>query len=551
MLVTLQIQNIVLVEEGSLEFGPGLNVLTGETGAGKSAIMAALSFLLGEKTKTSMIRHGEDLAVVEATFDCHQHPRVHSYLETGGIDSSPDDPLVIRRDLSRAGKSRCFINQQRVQRSFLQGLGGYLVDIVGQHSSQKLLHTPFHRELLDIYAKLEGDCLKVAHLWKTLGEKRKQVLDLEAGQAERKRQCKLYQDALEEIDAADLRKGEEEELFAEYTRLSHSEELNRISQELYSTLGYNTLSLLKQGKIQADNLLNLDENTAELNECLTRAVVEIEEASYFIRSYVTRIEFNPDRMAQLDERLALIHNIKNKYGQTWEELSSYQEQLASSINELDLIDDEVISLNEELVSLSSQYDTAALTLSEKRHKAASTFDRSIVAKLKELSMPKAELNALVEPTDPSPTGIDSVSFLFRPNHGEQASSLSHCASGGELSRVMLAIKTVLSTNDSVVTVVFDEIDSGIGGETAARIGDALKVLSTQSQVMCITHLPQVAHRADQHFEISKVEKNNRTYTLINKLDGAARCDEMTRMLGGERFDDSTRTLAQNLMSQTR
>jgi DNA repair protein RecN (Recombination protein N) len=533
MLKELRLTNIVLVESAVLVFASGFNILSGESGSGKSAIMNALNLIAGDRSDTSIIRRGSEKGTVEAVFDIDAIPLLHQFLNESGIEHEPSSELFIKRELSASGKSRAFINNQLAQLSLLKQVSAFLFDIVGQHANQKLLSLDYHRQALDAYGDLQEDCTAFAVCWDKEMHVRTSLEKLIHSEAQRMRDIEICRMEIEELLQANL-KDDEEELFAEYTQLSNADELaqktGEISRALDGEKG-SVLALLSRQKNPFEQLALLAPSLSEIAAAFENALLELQEVAHSLRTFESRIEHNPARAAELNERLELIAKLKRKYGATVPEMQNYLIQSQQKLTYLENADVEIEELQQQLKELNDKSNFLAQKLSEKRRQAARDFQCTIVNHLQALNMPKVEFIVDISQQKRSRNGDDKIEFFLVPNVGENQVSLRDCASGGELSRVMLAMQAMLAGKEQIPCLIFDEIDANIGGETATAVGEKLSKIGSQHQVLCITHFPQVAKFAEHHLKIFKQEVDGRTVTNIDILNKTARHQEIARMQG--------------------
>lgn len=542
MLVNLSLLNIVLVENADIPFEKGLNILSGETGAGKSAIMESLLLTMGKRADSGLLRYGSEKGAVEAAFSIDHLDEVLEILDEGGIDHEAGEYLIVRREISSSGKNRSFINNQLIQLPLLTKISSLLVDIVGQHSHQKLKSLSYHRNVLDQFGNLEKQAREVTTKWEYAFSLRKQLQEIQDRESEFLREIEVCRMELQEIEDANLRLGEEEEIFAEYSRLSHAEELAHSTGEIYNGLAENKDAVIPRLTAYVstfENLTQMDSMLKELAEVLKNALLEVEEAAYTLRSYHNGVHQDPHRLSVINERLELINRLKRKYGGSVENIQAYQKKVDARLSTLLNSDAKLDSLREELDAAEKDCDSLCKKLTLERKKAAKKFEVAITDQIHLLNMSKAIFLVNVSKQERNTHGDDKVEFFLMPNTGEKCISVRECASGGELSRTMLGLKTVLAEMDKIPTLFFDEIDANIGGETAAIVGDKLKEIGKNHQVLCITHLPQVAKGADHHLRIAKNEVGDRTVTEITPLSDLERQSEMARMLGGKTFAGGT------------
>lgn len=552
MLTELSIENFALVDRQRLPFGPGLNILTGETGAGKSILLDALGLVLGERAGAEMVRHGADRARVEAVFSVDEGAsgaRLRETLEHGGVDAD-EGVLILSRDLSASGKSSVRINGRPATVGMLKSIGDALVDIHGQHEHQSLLAVERHADILDAWCGTETLALKaaVAEAWAELQAVAKELAGLKQDARERARNLDLLSFQRDEIDAAAPKPGEDDELTAERLRLASAEKLHAAASGAYVALhgggsvatsargGGNesggALDGLTTAVAEIEHAARLDERLAPLLESLQNALYAGEEAARDVRNYRDEIEFNPDRLEQIETRLDTLRTLKRKYGDTLDEVLRYQGEISQRLEVLENADERIAELETLIQTRQAELDARAARLTAARKKAAGPFAEAIMRELGDLAMTATRFAVAVEARPATAKGADHVEFLLSPNPGEPLKPLAKIASGGEISRVMLAMKSVLARIVAVPTLVFDEVDSGIGGRTGSVLGEKLARLGESAQVLCITHLPQIAARGASHLYIEKQVHGERTVVQVAPLDGDARVGEIARMLGG-------------------
>jgi DNA repair protein RecN (Recombination protein N) len=549
MLAEIRIRNYALIEDLTLELSPGLNVLSGETGAGKSIIIGALSLLLGDKPDTDMIRTGADTAQVEGRFDMNK--RLVGECSEIGIptveDGSPQ--LLLRRRTERNGRGAAYANDSGITVAALQKLGDRLVDLHGQHQHQLLLKPEVHLDILDEYAGLRPERQEFAEQFHAFEAASAELTRIEKELAERKARRELTEFQLKELSGAQVKPGELEELNRERELLQTAERrftLVRQLEELLSEQEGSIIGLLgAAGKALAE-LAELDPNLAERRAVLTEAHAGADDLWRELIRYREGIEFSPERMDAVNARLFLIEKLERKYGLSAAELTELEAKLKAELDSIELGSSRRDELAQELVGLKKGLAAGADTLSRKRGRARSELEKRLKDEFETLGLGKAALSvSLTRIPDPNGvyerdgerfrltlTGVDAAEFLFSANPGEELRPLRKVASGGELSRIMLALKSVLSQADPVPTLVFDEIDVGIGGMVAEAVGKRLARLARAHQVICITHLPQIAKYADRHLLVSKSTRGGRTLTAIRPLDAEGRVEELARMTSG-------------------
>lgn len=533
MLKLLQIQNIILVQQATITFAPGLNILTGETGSGKSAIMHGLNLVIGGRTDIGVIRKGAEKGVIEAIFDLDS-TEVDALLKEGGIDHDQGQELIIRRELSSSGKNRIFINNQAVQLSFLKKIAPFLVKMISQQASQYLYSTEYHRLVLDLYGELTPLVKQYQASYESEVALQLALEKLVKEESQRLREIDRCQKELQELQEAMVKEGEEEELFAEYTYLVNAEEIAEKSYRIHQALSGEKqplVPLLGRQKQALEELLLFDESLQETVEAFQNALTELQEIARTLNNYQASVHYDANRLQFVSERLSLVNQIKKKYGPSYEEIKNYQEQLQEKLQSLFHADTEIETLQSKVVKAKEKSNHLAKELSEKRLHYAKVLKEALTQELMELNMSKALFEIKVLPQQRTKEGDDKVEFFLRPNVGENCIALKDGASGGEVSRVLLALQTLLAQKERPSSLVFDEVDANIGGKTAAVMGKKLKEMSRGHQVICITHFPQMAKCADHHLQISKEEKEGRTVTEIVELDALSKQKELKRMAG--------------------
>lgn len=530
MLRELRIKNLAIIDDLRVRFEDGLNVLTGETGAGKSIIVDSLSLALGSRAQSDLIRSGEKEAVVQA------------YFELEGLNELPDigidisDGLILRRSISATGKSRAYINDTIVSLQSLTEIGKSLVDIHGQHEHQSLLSVDKHRLFLDSYGKLQEDRGKVELLYREVQALKKEEDDLKQKVKERSHRLDLLRFQINEIDAAFLKVGEKENLIEEKTILSNLSRLNELTDTAYSMIyGSENSCVERLSSIIAKvrEMSSIDHSASDILNMLESALPAIEDAAISLRGYKDRYDFEPEKLAEIEERLELIKKLEKKYGEGIETVFRYRIEAEKELKGLEFTDERLDSIEAELKVKEDMLLSAALSLTGKRKKIAKKIEELVKNELRELAFSKADFEIDIKQEAISPYGLDKVEFLFSANPGEPPKPLVKTASGGELSRVMLALKSILADFDSIPVLIFDEVDAGIGGKTAEGVGKKLKAISNKHQVLCTTHLPQIASMGDFHLKIEKGQRDGRVYVEVKELKDRERLDEIARMLSGK------------------
>ncbi len=537
MLKELKIKNLAIIENLTVRFERGLNILSGETGAGKSIIVDALGLALGDRAQADLIKSGEKEATVQAYFEMEDYKSFPDI----GIDVS--EGLVLRRTLSSGGKSRAYINDSMVTLQTLSEISKSLVDIHSQHEHQSLLTSEKQRMLLDSYGKLDPEKEKVASFFNEFQTLKTEHNELKEKVKERAHRLDLLKFQINEINTAALKQGERESLEDEKKILANMNKLIEWTETAYSLLHESEGSCterLSKVTAQLREISSIDSSMEDTLKMLESAKPLLEDASINLREYRDRYDFEPGRLETVEDRLELIKRLEKKYGDGIEAILKYKDDAEEELKGLEFSDERLAALEEELVSKEKSLLEAAQTLSEKRKKTAKRIEELIENNLRELAIGKAEFRIDIrqETSDDgkykiSSNGIDRIEFLFSANPGEPLKPLSKIISGGELSRVMLALKSILADVDNVPVLIFDEVDADIGGKTAESVGKKLDMISEKHQLLCITHLPQIASFGDFHLKIEKRNKNNKVYVEIKELYGKERQDEIARMLSGK------------------
>jgi len=547
MLTTLRIKNFALVDELTLELSPGYNVITGETGAGKSILIGALTLVLGERADRTLIRDGTDVCSVEAVFDVGGlRVPLREFLEDNGLDACQDGQLILKRSVTAAGTNRQFVNGSPTALSSLAAVGEWLVDIHGPHDHQSLLQPARQLAILDAFGKLEPEVESYAALLRARQALQEQKAALIVDEKTYLQQLDLLRFQASEIRDARLEAAEDEQLNQEYSRASNSARLLQLSQAALEVLSENETSLVNKAGVLGrtlQELVRLDSGAADFVQTHQQCVSLLNELRKALDDYAETVQIDPARMQQLSARLDLINSLKRKYGPSLTQVVAFGEEASQKVTSLEQHDAELGRIDSELSRLEGELWRAGRALSARRRKLLPQLGQAVREHLADLGFKQSRfevsLAALDEPefkqqlARPSFQGLDTVEFLFAPNAGEPSRALRAIASSGELARVMLAIKTVLAAEDQVPVLVFDEVDANVGGETANAVGEKMRRIAQKRQVLCITHLPQVAATASAHFVASKTVRAGRTYSKISLLDVEDRITELARMLGGQ------------------
>jgi DNA repair protein RecN (Recombination protein N) len=548
----LSIRNFAIIEDLTVSFSDGLTVLTGETGAGKSIIIDAVHLLAGGRGNSEFIRHGAKKAELGGLFQISStaHP-VYKKLEEAGIEIE-EDSIILRRDLNDSGKSVCRVNGKLVPLSVLRDIGASLIDIHGQHENQELMDEKQHIHLLDQFAEeqLSPILEKYSKQYNEYRALKKELATISIDEQLMAQRIDLYQFQMKELEDANLKLGEEDELLDERRRLMNFNKIFERSSAAYEAIQGETKGLDWIGTAMGalDDAALIDEQFKEASESVTTAFYALQDAAYQVKNVLDELEFDPARLNEVEQRLALFQNLKRKYGSTVEEMIAYYEKIKTELSEL-LNRDEILQVKErKVLEMEVILGELAEELSHVRKEAANDLSEAIMAELRELHMEKAKfiVNFDVLPYF-DVNGKDQVVFYISTNVGEPPKSLPKIASGGELSRMMLALKTIFSSSNGVTSIIFDEVDTGVSGRVAQAIAEKIAAISVNSQVLCISHLPQVAAMADHHYFIKKEVEHDRTYTSLAEIDTHARIEEVSRMMSGAEITELTLQHATELL----
>lgn len=552
MLSELRIRNFALIDELSVRLGPGLNVLTGETGAGKSIIVGALSLLLGERATADVVRAGAERASVEGLFDIEDSPELLRWLDDQGVETD-DGLLVLKREVAVEGRNRAWINGSPTTAGMLGRVGAVLVNLHGQHEHQTLLKRDEQRGILDAFGGHHEVLERVAVAHRRLREVRQRIDELQRLQAESLQRADFLRFQLNEIDAAELRPEEEEELAAEAQRLEHSEELISLSAAASEAISAEDGALLERlGALRRplDQLIRIDPSQEPLTELYDAAYYALEELGSRLSDYSTRVEHDPSRLEEVRQRQDVIFRLGAKYGGSIPEILEVARGARAALERIDNAEWELSGLQKEESSAAEELAAAAAVLTRRRTDASAELAGRIREILPELGMEGGRFDAVLLPlSEVSAQGAEEVEFRIALNRGFQPRPLAQVASGGELSRVMLALKTVLAEQDAVPTLVFDEVYAGIGGAVALQVGDKMREVARTHQVFAITHLPQIASRAQTHLLVRKAARDGITTTEVDLLSPDSRVREVARMLGGDPESSVSRRHAEELLQR--
>ncbi len=554
MLKLLAITNFAVVSEATIEFDDGLNLLTGETGSGKSIFVDALGLLLGARASAEIVRGGERSAFIQGVFGIDGNARVERLVVEAGIELG-DGELIIRREVSDRARSRAYLNDQLVTLALLRDLRPYLVDIHGQGDQQTLLYPESHIEMLDEFGGLEPLASKVAERHRTYTELRRELAALHRSEAERLRSLDVLEFQVAEIERAALSPGEDEQLEQTRAILANAERLVQLSGEAYGALYDEAGAIapaLGQVERRIEQLARYDTRFDAYLEQVRTVKYTIEDLAYFLRDYLQDVDFTPERLKEVDDRLLEIDRLKRKYGATVDDVLTSLVEMRAQLDELSRSEERASSITDALSTSKAAFLEVALELSSARRAAADRLEARVMAELAELAMAETrfvvEIETLPDESEAYlSTGLDRVEFFVATNPGEEPRPLAKIASGGEISRLMLALKTVSSPPEIPRTLVFDEVDVGIGGRVSEAIGQRLWKLSRANQVLCVTHQAQIARFADAHFTVRKERVRDRAVTHVVKLDRRGQVEELARMIGGADVTESARRHARELL----
>jgi len=566
VLLELRVENYAVIDNVAVEFAPGLNLLTGETGAGKSILIDALALLLGDKASADAVRHGTEKATVSAVFEVDSKS-LDAVLEENGIDAD-DEQIILRREIAAGGKGRVFVNNQPATVAVLRQLAPHLAVIHAQNESVLAFDGASRLALLDSFAG--SDLVPVAAAFEAWNGIRNRIADLERDEQDRVRLLDLWSFQRKEIAGANLHTGEDVKLEVEKRVLANSERILASAMGAYDALYEGNVSasaLIRSASRQLEELARFDEKFREPLAQLDSARITVEDIGQTLRNYAEDIEASPERLAELEDRLAAIDRLKRKYGPTLEEVIAQGEELERKLNEMENKDEVLRKMRAELAKAAERYLDAARSLSRLRYEAARKLEKQVESEVNELAMKarfKVDVSGADEEGNWTPKGFDAVQYLISANPGEPLGPVEEIASGGELSRVMLVLKTTIEAGmagrarhngtkggAAQRTLVFDEVDAGIGGRAAEAVGKKLKQLAATKQVLCVTHLPQIASFADQHYLIEKKESGGRSKTSVRQLDADERTRELARMISGAKLTDTSIKHAEQMLKANR
>lgn len=557
MLLELRIRHFAIIDEVTLSFSKGFNVITGETGAGKSIILNAVHLLMGDKAGEELIRSSEEEASVEALFDITGNPEVMDRVKARAVGlHAPGDEHVclVSRRISRSGRGKAFLNENLATLGTLSEIGEKLLSIYGQHEHQSLQRVETHLDTLDEYGGLLGLRKEYQDHFERFVSLSAEIAGIKEEKERGAKEKELMTFQLREIETSGIRAGEEEALKEEQRVLSHSRKLMdfvRLSYELLYEGEGSTLERIQTILRQGREMMAIDPSLAEAMKHLEATSIQLEEVVLTLREYLRRIDVNPIRLEEVENRLEEISRLKRKYGPTVREVLDFKEKIEKTLSSLTSSEEKLSHLEGVRLSLQSEMVALAKQLSWERKKAASELKKAVEKELRSLGMKRTTFEVRREDGDFSLKGMDRVEFLISPNVGEEVKPLAKIASGGELSRMMLAMKKILAGVGGRQVLVFDEVDSGIGGGIAEVVGKTLKELSMHHQIICVTHLPQIACFADTHYSVGKIVRGKRTVTVVERLEKEAVVDEIARMLGGMKVTDKTRAHAKEMIENAK
>lgn len=534
MLTLLKIRNLALVDELIWELGPGLIGVTGETGAGKSVIVGALKLVLGERADKSLIRTGEEACTIEAVFELSQSTAINAILEEGGLAPCDDTQLIVRRSIGQS-TNRQFINDSPVTLGLLKRLGDHLVDLHGPHDHQSLLSTDRQLAMLDAYANADNSAKQYRIAYREWRAKSSELEEMRDAKQASTQELELLRHQLDEIDAAGLSPADEQDLNDRWRRASNASRLLEAAGHALDTLQQDAGILRQLSDMQrlVRELEKLDPSVSGSTSGIETAVIELEEIAQYFANYIDELDIDPSEAAALEQRVNLVESLKRKYGPRIADILERRQAAAARLDQVENRSEKISALEEELQVARKKLETTAKNLGSLRKKAAPRLAKEIARQLQDLGFKQASFEAPLSPrNEPGPNGMEELEFVFGPNPGEPLLPLRQIASSGEISRVMLAVKSALADQDDTPLMVFDEIDANVGGEVACAVGRKMATLGQRHQVVAITHFPQVAATASSHFVVEKVLHNGRTRSRLFPVDAEARIEELVRMLGG-------------------
>ena len=547
MLSLLHIENIAVIERSDISFNPGFNVLTGETGAGKSIIIDAISAILGERAYRDMIRTGTNKASVRAVFT--DVPELE-WFSANGVDYDPE--TIIQRDIHLDGKNVCRVNGALVTVSILRQLGLQLINIHGQHDSASLLDEENHLGMLDAFASIDGILEEYQNKYAAVSELRREIQRMSMDESEKLRRMETLRYQIEEISKANLKAGEDEALEDRRKLLQNAEKLSSGMDAVVECLHGSdetdgAVSLLTEAGRSLARLSRYTDSFAELTARIEDLMYQVQDVSEEIRDTREQLSYSAEELEQIESRLDTIHRLRRKYGVSCEDILQYMENAKSELDEIEFADDHLERLKGKLEKAEAEAWAAAKALRSARMESAQRMSERILSELSQLDMPRVQFSCSFSEKELGPDGADDVVFYMSANVGEALKSMSKVASGGELARIMLAMKNVLAEKDQVPTLIFDEVDTGVSGRAAQKVAEKLRSVAAHKQVLCVTHLPQLAALANTHFLIAKEERDGRTYTNVTPLELEGRKRELARIIGGANITEITLKSAEEML----
>jgi len=547
VLSLLHIENIAVIESADISFDRGFNVLTGETGAGKSIVIDAISAILGERAYRDMIRTGTNKASVRAIFT--DVPEL-SWFRENGIEYDPE--TVIQREIYLDGKNICRVNGSLVSVSILRKLGIQLINIHGQHDSASLFDEDNHLVFLDAFGNNEALRLSYSEKYADVSKLRREIDSLTMDEGEKLRRMETLKYQIEEIEKADLEIGEDEALEDRRKLLQNAEKLSNGLEETVQCLYGNddtdgAAGLLAQAEYALGRLLRFSDSFAPLHDRVSDLMYQVQDVAEEARDTRDSLNYSADELEQIESRLDVIHKLRRKYGVTCEDILNYLDKAKKELDEIEFADDHLERLKNKLKKAEKEAWDAALILRKNRQETAKSMSKRILTELTQLDMPRVQFACQFQELELGPNGADAVAFYMSANAGEALKPMSKVASGGELARIMLAMKNVLAEKDQVATLIFDEVDTGVSGRAAQKVAEKLRSVAAHKQVLCVTHLPQLAALADTHLLIAKSERDGRTYTSVTPLDFEGRKRELARIIGGTNITETTLRSAEEML----
>jgi len=554
MLELLHIENIAVIELADIQFDSGFNALTGETGAGKSIVIDAMEAVLGGRTSRDLIRTGADRAFVSAEFSGISADL--PVLSANGILPEEGGELLLQREITSDGRNVCRVNGRPVTVSQLREIGNQLLNIHGQHDGQQLLDEEQHIVYLDRFGKTGPELAAYQSAYSSMGALRERIRSLQLDEAEKNRRMDSLQFQIDELERAELEPGEEEELQKRRNLLRNGEKYLSALQGADAALNGDddgtsagAVSLLRSAQEMLSSIKHLDNSLQELYERLNQSTCEVYDLAEIIRDQREKFEFSPEELDEVESRCDQLYRLKKKYGATEEDMLAYLEKCREELDAIQSADDTIQRLKSQLEKSRADVSAKGSALRAVRRTAAAELEKRILRELRDLDMRHVQFSIAFTEKEPGADGCDSVRFLMSANTGENLKSIAKIASGGELARIMLALKNVLAEQEAVGTLVFDEVDTGVSGRAAQKVAEKMAQVSRQKQVLCVTHLPQLAAMADTHFSVSKGEKSGRTYTSVVRMNRAERCGELARLTGGSRLTDAMLQSAGELLDE--